>query len=140
MLTQLNPATKTRVGIFVDAANMLCNGGGRMQYGILRDFACRDGAEAVRLNVYVSYDSERACQDPAYRSRNGAFHARLRDQGFKINTVPVKWRQLENARIPQANADADMVADAMLLCETLDRVMLATGAGDFAQLVQILQD
>ena len=74
MLSQLNPSTKTRVGIFVDAANMLCNGGGGMQYGVLRDFACRDGAEAVRLNVYVSYDSECARQDPAYRSRNGALH------------------------------------------------------------------
>ena len=54
MLNQNNPTTKTRVGIFVDAANLIHNGGGRLQYGVLRDFACRDGAEAVRLNIYVS--------------------------------------------------------------------------------------
>ena len=140
MFNQITSPNKTRVGVFVDAANMLYNGGGRLQYAVLRDFACRDGAEAVRLNVYVSYDAERARQDPTYRARSGAFHAKLRDQGFKINLVPVKWRQLEHTRIPQANADADLVADAMLQSEMLDRVLLATGDGDFARLVQILQD
>jgi len=33
---------------------MYMNGGPKMQYDVLRDFACRDGAEPVRLNAYVT--------------------------------------------------------------------------------------
>ena len=49
-----------KVGVYVDAANISRNGGQRMQYDVLREFACRDYAEPLRLNVYLSYDEERA--------------------------------------------------------------------------------
>ena len=51
--------TQHKIGVYVDAANISRNGGQRMQYDILREFACRDGAEAQRLNVYLAYDEER---------------------------------------------------------------------------------
>ena len=47
----------TRVGVYVDVANINRNGGYGMGYEILREFACRDKAEAMRLNAYVSYDA-----------------------------------------------------------------------------------
>ena len=49
-----------KVGVYVDDANIYRNGGQRMQYDVLREFACRDHAEPLRLNVYLSYDEERA--------------------------------------------------------------------------------
>ena len=38
-----------KIGVYVDVANINRNGGYGMQYDILREFACRDGAEALRL-------------------------------------------------------------------------------------------
>ena len=60
--------TTTRVGVYVDVANINRNGGYGMGYEILREFACRDEAEALRLNAYVSYDAEKARRDSDTRS------------------------------------------------------------------------
>ncbi len=57
----------TRVGVYVDVANINRNGGFGMGYEILREFACRDQAEAMRLNAYVSYDAEKARRDSYLR-------------------------------------------------------------------------
>jgi hypothetical protein len=48
------------VGIYVDAANIQSNGGYGMQYDVLREYACHDFGEPVRLNAYVTFDAERA--------------------------------------------------------------------------------
>lgn len=56
----INFKSLAKVGVYVDAANISRNGGQRMQYDVLREFACRDQAEPLRLNVYLSYDEERA--------------------------------------------------------------------------------
>ena len=42
------------VGVFVDVAYLARNGGYGMRYDLLREFACRDGAEPLRLNAYVT--------------------------------------------------------------------------------------
>lgn len=52
----VNFKSLAKVGVYVDAANISRNGGQRMQYDVLREFACRDHAEPLRLNVYLSYD------------------------------------------------------------------------------------
>ena len=54
--------SSSKVGVYVDAENLRLNGGFGMQYDVLREFACRDGAEAARLNVYVAYDEDRAAK------------------------------------------------------------------------------
>ena len=76
--------SSSRVGVYVDVANLSLNGGYHLQYGVLREFACRDGAIPTRLNAYVAYDPERARRDQAYRERSVGFHAVLRDYGYKI--------------------------------------------------------
>ena len=48
------------MGLYVDVANLAMNGGYGMRYDVLREFACRDSAEPMRLNAYVSFDAERA--------------------------------------------------------------------------------
>ena len=126
-----------KVGVYVDAANISRNGGQRMQYDILREFACRDHAEPLRLNVYLSYDEERAETNTIYRDKARAYQSALRELGYKVIEKRVKWFQDEAGnRFGKANADLDMAVDVLLQSENLDRVLLATGDGDFVQVVR----
>jgi hypothetical protein len=43
-----HPSNGFKVGVFIDVANIYMNGGQRMQYDVLREFACRDGSEPLR--------------------------------------------------------------------------------------------
>ncbi|MGH9799644.1 MAG: NYN domain-containing protein [Blastocatellia bacterium] len=130
-----------RVGVYVDSANINRNGGYGMGYEILREFACRDQAEAVRLNAYVSYDAEKGRRDSYYYNRTNSFYSVLRDFGYKVIQKEVKWFTDEDGnRVAKANADLDLAVDALLQSEKLDRVLLVTGDGDFVQVVRALQN
>ena len=132
---------RNRVGVFGDVANMYHNGGQRMQYDVLREFACRDDAEPARLNAYVTFDIDRAGRDSAYRDGATAFHSKLRDYGYKVIVKEVKWyRDDSGTRYGKANADLDLAVDAILQGEKLDRVLIASGDGDFVQVVRALQN
>ena len=129
------------VGLYVDAANIQINGGFGMQYDVLRQFACRGGAEPVRLNAYVTYDDERASRDRQYASRTNNFFASVREYGFKVIVKNYRWfRDDEGTPYAKANADLDMAVDALLQSKNLGRVVLATGDGDFVQVVRALQN
>ena len=133
--------SNTRVGVYVDVANINRNGGYGMGYEILREFACRDGAEAMRLNAYVSYDADKARRDTYYRNRTNSFYSVLRDFGYKVIQKEVKWFEDEDGnRVAKANADLDLAVDALLQSASLDRVLLVTGDGDFVQVVRALQN
>ena len=131
----------TRVGVYVDVANLTRNGGYGMRYEVLREFACRGNAEPVRLNAYVSYDADRAETDSIYREAQYGFYSLLRDFGYKVIQKNVKWYTDEAGnRFGKANADLDLAVDALLQSENIDRVLLATGDGDFVQVVRALQN
>jgi uncharacterized LabA/DUF88 family protein len=133
--------SSANIGIYVDGANVMRNGGFGMRYDVLREFACRDQAEPIRLNVYLSIDEGRAEQDPAYRNAQYGYFSRLRDFGYKVIQKPVKWFTDEKGeRYGKANADLEMAVDALLQSHNLDRVMLVTGDGDFVQVVRALQN
>jgi hypothetical protein len=139
--TKSNNRSGPKVGLYVDVANLTMNGGRGMRYDVLREFACRSAAEPVRLNTYVSYDADRAGADPVYRIAQEGFHSALRDFGFKVIRKSVKWYTDESgARFGKANVDLDMAVDALLQSENIDRVLLATGDGDFVQVVRALQN
>ncbi|HRO25244.1 MAG TPA: NYN domain-containing protein, partial [Promineifilum sp.] len=121
--------------------NMYRNGGFRMRYDVLRDFACRDGAEPVRLNAYVSFDADRGRTDSVYQKSTQRFYSLLRDFGFKVMIKEVRWYEDENGkRYGKANADLDLAVDMLLQSENLDRVMLVTGDGDFTRVVSAVQN
>lgn len=131
----------TRVGVYVDAANLARNGGYGMRYDVLREFACRGDAEPVRLNAYVSFDADRAESDAAYREGQFGFYSLLRDFGYKVIQKHVKWYVDEGGnRFGKANADLDLAVDALLQSENIDQILLATGDGDFVQVVRALQN
>ena len=130
-----------KVGIFADVSNMYHNGGQRMQYDQLRAFACRDHAEPVRLNAYVTYDAERAKHDQTYRDGATSFHAKLRDYGYKVIVKEIRWYKDESGnRYGKANADMDLAVDALLQSQNLDRVLIASGDGDFVNVARALQN
>jgi hypothetical protein len=120
---------------------MYRNGGFRMRYDVLREFACRDGAELVRLNAYVSFDADRADLDAVYEKNTNRFYSVLRDFGYKVIIKEVKWYEDESGkRYGKANADLDLAVDMLLQSENLDRVVLVTGDGDFTRVVSAVQN
>lgn len=133
--------SNSKVGVYIDVSNLYMNGGQRMQYQVLREFAARDGGELVRLNAYASFDAERAQQSVPYAENVNKFYAVLRDLGYKVITKEVKWYEDEmGRRYGKANADLDLAVDVLLQAENLDRVLLATGDGDFTRVVLALQN
>ncbi|MBI5233637.1 MAG: NYN domain-containing protein [Deltaproteobacteria bacterium] len=130
-----------KIGLYVDVANIARNGGYGMRFDVLREFTCRDTGEPLRLNAYVAYDEERSRIDRDYKDRTLNFYSALRDLGFKVIEKVVSWYVDEAGnRFGKANADLDMAVDALLQSENLDRVLLATGDGDFVQVVKALQN
>lgn len=85
-----NGHSDIRIGIFVDNSNIYLNGGSGMRYDVLREFACRDGAEAIRLNTYVSYDAERAEKDSEFESRS---EHRVGNASHWINRFDSYWME-----------------------------------------------
>jgi uncharacterized LabA/DUF88 family protein/cold shock CspA family protein len=130
-----------RIGLYIDVANITRNGGYGMRFDVLRDFACRDLGEPVRLNAYVAFDEDRAKTDLDYKDRTLNFHSTLRDFGYKVIEKKVMWYVDEAGnRFGKANADLDMAVDALLQSENLEKVVMATGDGDFVQVVRALQN
>lgn len=131
----------TRVGVYVDVANLTRNNGYGMRYDVLREFACRGNGEPVRLNAYVSFDPDRARFDANYKDGQYRFYSSLRDFGYKVIQKNVKWYVDEKGnRVGKANADLDLAVDALLQSANIDRVLLVTGDGDFVQVVRALQN
>ncbi|MCC5810331.1 MAG: NYN domain-containing protein [Ectothiorhodospiraceae bacterium] len=132
---------RTAVGIYVDAANIQINGGFGMQYDVLREYACRGYGEPIRLNAYVTYDEERGKRDRQYATRANNFFSTIREFGYKVIIKQYKWyKDDEGNAYAKANADLDMAVDALLQSQSLGRVLLATGDGDFVQVVRALQN
>jgi uncharacterized LabA/DUF88 family protein len=135
------PDTGLRVGVYVDAENLSRNGGDRMQYRVLRNIACREGGQAIRLNTYIAFDERRAREDAVYRDSMLEYYSAVRDAGFKIIEKKVQhYTDAAGVERSKANADLDMAVDCLLQSEHLDRVVLGTGDGDFVQVVRALQN
>ena len=130
-----------RVGVYIDAENLSRNGGDRMQYRVLRNIACREAGQAIRLNTYIAFDERRAKDDTVYRESMLEYYSAVRDAGFKIIEKKVQhFVDRNGVERSKANADLDMAVDCLLQSEHLDRVVLGTGDGDFVQVVRALQN
>lgn len=61
--------------------------------------------------------------------------------GFKVIQKHVRWYTDEAGQsYSKSNVDLDMAVELLLQSENLDRVLLATGDGDFVQVVRALQN
>ncbi len=127
-----------RVGVYVDVANIEICGGYGMRYDVLREFACRGGGEPLRLNAYVAVD-ENSDADRK-RNRNNYFSL-LRSIGFKVIEKPIHtYQDSEGHVVRKGNVDMDIALDVIQQCEKLDKVVLASGDGDFVPLVRAVQN
>lgn len=135
------PIGRTRVGVYIDTMNISRNGGYGMQYNVLRDFACRGDAEAVRLNAYVMFDQDRADAEPTYGDGQIGFYSLLRDFGYKVIQKSLKWHTDEwGSRFAKANTEMDMALDVVLQAKTLDRIVLATADPEFDRVITFAQN
>ena len=133
--------SRLRVGVYVDVENISRTGGRGLRFDTLRAFACREGADALRLNAYLAFDEERAQRDPDYRNRSLRYQFALRSFGFKVIEKAVQWYTTEDGtRVSKANSDLDLAVDMLLQSAKLDRVLLVSGDGDFVQVVRALQN
>lgn len=130
-----------KVGVYVDMANIARNGGYGLRFDILREFACRENGQPIRLNTYVAYDEQRALIDNSYKEKTFNFYSSIRDFGFKVREKKVSWYMDEYGnKFGKANSDLDMAVDTLLQAENLDKVVMVTGDGDFIEVVKALQN
>ncbi len=134
--------TTIKVGIYVDAENVLRCGGHGLRYDTLLDFILgQPGAVLQRACIYQGVDKERIQAEDSYRTSVHGFQRALRDGGWKIVEKPVRWfLQEDGSKIYKANADIDMAVDILTQARNLDRIVLVTGDGDFTALVEELQN
>ncbi|MDR5682443.1 MAG: NYN domain-containing protein [Armatimonadota bacterium] len=122
---------KVRVGIFADVANLYFSArdahGSRVHYGALMARGQQLGEVAV-ARAYVTEGSNAEGQ--------AAFEAALRHIGFEVKVLHL--RRLSDGR-HKANWDLGMATDILVCADDLDVVLLATGDGDFVDLVRWLR-
>lgn len=131
-----------RVGVYVDAENLLRCGGHGMRYDSLLNFILgQPGSILQRACIYQGVDKDRIQNDEAYRAGIFGFQRALRDGGWKIIEKSVRWfLQEDGTKVYKANADIDMTVNILTEAKNLDRILLVTGDGDFTALVEELQN
>ena len=130
-----------KTGIYVDAENIRLSGGYGMRYDILAELGKTGNSALLRANSYVVEDQRRIEKDQEYRQKLYNYFDILRKCGFKLIKKYVKRFVDEAGEITtKANADMDLAIDALLQSRNLDRVILVSGDGDFARLVNALQN
>ncbi len=117
-----------RVGAFIDVQNIyMCVksvfGHTKINYRVLRDFLTRDGA-LVKMVAFT-------CYDPENRSQVDFMHA-LALMGYRVVAKPLKRMPDGNIK---ASMDMEMALEILVSTPYLDEIVLVTGDGDFAPIV-----
>ncbi len=117
-----------RVGVFVDVQNIyMCVksvfGHTKINYRVLRDFLTRDGA-IVKMVAFT-------CYDPENRSQLDFMHA-LALMGYRVVAKPLKRMPDGNIK---ASMDMEMALEILVSAPHFDEIVLVTGDGDFAPIV-----
>jgi uncharacterized LabA/DUF88 family protein len=120
-----------RVGVFIDVQNIyMCVksifGHTRINYKVLRDFLTRNGALVKMVAL--------TCYDPENRSQVDFMHA-LAMMGYRVVAKPLK--RLPDGGI-KASMDMEMALEILTSAPYLDEIVLVTGDGDFAPMVDYL--
>lgn len=134
-------SSPNKVGVFVDVSNVYLNGGQKLRYDVLRQYAQLQGT-IQHLNAYAAFDADRARTDREYGDRTLDFYDVLRDLGYHTDVQDVKWYQEPESdrRYGKANSDMTMAVDMILQSKNLDLVILVTGDGDFVKPVKAVRD
>lgn len=122
------PQRVWRVAAFVDVQNIyMCVktvfGHAKINYRVLKDFLTRDGA-VVKLVAFT-------CYDPENRSQVDFMHA-LALMGYRVVAKPLKRMPDGNIK---ASMDMEMALEILVSAPYMDEIVLITGDGDFAPIV-----
>ena len=129
-----------KAGIYVDSLNIMMNGGYGIRYDVLFRYAEID-AVVLRANAYLCEDRERKKIESEYRAKITNYHKRLRQCGFKVLVSPMAKYAGEGGEIlVKANVDMDLALDLVQQARGLDKIYLLSGDGDFARLVELVQN
>lgn len=129
-----------KAGIYVDSLNIMMNGGYGIRYDVLFRYAEID-AVVLRANAYLCEDRERKKAEMDYRAKITNYHKRLRQCGFKVLVSPMaKYAGEGGETLVKANVDMDLALDLVQQARGLDKVYLLSGDGDFARLVELVQN
>lgn len=132
--------SELKIGIYVDSLNIMMNGGYGIRYDALYRYAEREG-HVLRANAYLCEDRDRKKEDAEYRSKISNYHKRLRQCGFKVIVVPIaKYMGENDETLIKANVDMDLALDVIQQSRHLDKVLILSGDGDFARLVELVQN
>ncbi|GBD22565.1 hypothetical protein HRbin29_00201 [bacterium HR29] len=126
-------APPAKVGVFVDVANIELaaeRARVRLDWGEVLARLTHD-RQLVRAVAYAPVHD-----DPQVSPESQRFVEPFLDKGYKIVTKPL--RRFADGSI-KANVDIEMALDIVTLADRLDVVVLVSGDGDFAHLVEALQ-
>jgi len=126
-------APPAKVGVFVDVANIELaaeRARVRLDWGDVLSKLTR-GRQLIRAVAYAPVHD-----DPQVSPESQRFVEPFLDKGYKIVTKPL--RRFADGTI-KANVDIEMALDIVTLADRLDIVVLVSGDGDFAHLVEALQ-
>jgi uncharacterized LabA/DUF88 family protein len=142
MLTTDEPTTtpgewpEQRVGLFVDTQNLYYaareNYNKHVDYQVMLERAVR-GRRLVQATAYVV---EREGEATAY-----GFITKLSAFGYRVRRRKVRVHRTDNGGNPMLEGDWDMgiAADMVRAWEQLDVIILASGDGDFAPMLELAQ-
>ncbi|HJW91448.1 MAG TPA: NYN domain-containing protein [Anaerolineales bacterium] len=130
-----------KVGVFIDAANVYMNGGQKMRYDVLRQYAQEYGT-IQRLNAYMTFDADRSQTDREYHARATGWQDVVRSFGFHTTIKDVRWMVDPDSgrRYAKANADIHLAVDMLSQASNLDHIILVTGDGDFVRAIQYVRN
>ncbi len=132
--------SELKIGIYVDSLNIMMNGGYGIRYDVLYRYAEREG-HVLRANAYLCEDRDRKKEDAEYRSKITNYHKRLRQCGFKVIVIPIaKYAGENDETLIKANVDMDLALDMIQQSRYLDKILILSGDGDFARLVELVQN
>ena len=121
-----------RVGVFIDLQNIyMCvirptSEAIRVNYKALQDFLRREGVQ-VKMVAFTRYDPNNSDQV--------RFLDALAFMGYRVVAKPIK--RMPDGSI-KADMDIEMALEILSMAPHLDEVVLVTGDGDFAPLVDTL--
>lgn len=130
---------RERVGVYVDQANINMNGGFDMSYVALRDFCLRGNASPASLNVYSPYDTSKSEKDSSWSGRFMGYQSAIREIGFNLKMKHVSTHDEGGKKALKSNSDIEMAVDILESSKRLDRVVIVTGDGDFAPLIDAVK-
>jgi uncharacterized protein (TIGR00288 family) len=130
MDTKASKHKEQRVGVFVDGSNMYHSSKSLYQTNVNFGKILEQAVAGRQLLRAISYVIRSSAQDEQL------FFEALKKQGFEVKS---KDLQVFSSGAKKGDWDIGMALDTVTMADRLDTVVLVSGDGDFAPLVEYLQ-